>query len=115
MHRSIYFVLLAVGALTGCSNFSSQPASSSIDATVTRGVVVAEQTLTALERAALHYTSLPTCGSGVKICADPTIKSAIKSADTVAYNAVVRFRNGRETAANVWAALDAFGRLLPHN
>jgi hypothetical protein len=59
-----------------------------------RPVTVAELevSLTALERTAFVYTSLPPCGGASLVCADPAIKAWIKAIDRVAYDAVTAAR-----------------------
>jgi hypothetical protein len=77
-----------------------------------RTVAEAELALTAAERAALAYTSLPPCPAA-KICADPALKAKIKSADVIAYNAVVAARDNPALAGAAWSAITALGGLIP--
>lgn len=76
-------VILAVaGALSACAAGGSGP-------TPKASVLTLESGLTAAERLALNYVSLPRCGANApSICSDPAVVAAIKQRDLAAYTAV---------------------------
>jgi hypothetical protein len=75
-------------------------------------IAEAELALTAAERAALAYTSLPPCPAA-KVCADPALKAKIKAADIIAYNAVVAARTNPALVGAAWSAITALSGLIP--
>ena len=66
-------------------------------------VAALESSLTAAERLALAYTSLPLCPAATKVCADPVVKVKIKMLDNDAYNAVKAVEANPTTAQLVLA------------
>lgn len=81
-------------------------------------VAALESALTAAERGALAYTSLPRCPQPTPVCSDPAKVAAIKAADMTAYNAVsaaeasVRAGNTPDVTA-AEAAVAALTALMP--
>jgi hypothetical protein len=75
-------------------------------------VAAMENGLTAAEKVATAYTSLPVCNTpAVHPCADPVLKAKIKADDVIAYNAVMSLRaNGG--SVNLTAAQTAVAVLL---
>jgi|SRR5579863_284665 len=94
-HRSLLALPLAVG-LFSCAN---PGVSAKVDAAVVG--------LTAAERAALVYTSLPRCPAAA-ICSDPATVQRIKDADNTAYAAV---KMAEANEALLGAALQAISAL----
>lgn len=85
-------------------------------ASVQTDVAKAEVALTAAERVALHYVTLPPClKAHAPLCSDAAVVARIKQADNAAYAAVkaARASNNRSdlTAAN--AAVAALSALVP--
>lgn len=91
-----YVVLTALLTLAACVNPS---VTSKVDAAVVG--------LTAAERAALIYTSLPRCPTTV-ICSDPATVAKIKSLDNQAYVAV---KAAEQNEALLSAALSSISTL----
>lgn len=112
-HRLITaLTAIALSALAGCS--SQQAVTATGDQTI-RTVAGAEIALTAAEREALIYTSLPPCTAPQTnpVCADPAIKARIKAADNTAYNAVMAARQNAGTIAAAVSAIEALQSLIP--
>ena len=96
-HRPLLALVLAA-ALAACAN-----AGAGISAKVDAAVVG----LTAAERAALVYTSLPRCPAAA-LCSDPATVQKIKDADNIAYAAV---KAAEQNEALLGAALSAVSAL----
>ena len=92
---------LTLGVVTACSNKPTDTA------TVVAKVQVA---LTAAERIAINYVTLPACPKA-PICADETVVARIKQADKVAFEAVMAARQAGSNA-NLAAANAAIAALL---
>jgi hypothetical protein len=103
--------LLCVGtlalALAGCANSGGTQ-------TAVAGTEVA---LTAAEKAATLYVTLPQCGPAhpAPICSDAPVIAKIKAADNVAFDAVMAARAGGSDAkvATANAAIAALVELIP--
>lgn len=78
----------------------------------TNSVAGAEIALTSAEKAALVYTSLPRC-PGVALCSDPTLVTKIKSADNVAYGAVMAARSNSALVAVALTSIQNLTNLIP--
>lgn len=98
MKRAILVGICACLGLAGCASPSSR---------VQNSVVAAEEGLTAAERAALIYTSLPRCPART-VCSDPAVVARIKLLDNQAYTAVMM---AKQNEALVGAALTAISSL----
>lgn len=81
LRRMIGAATTALMILTGCAGNPPSAATSN-------GVAGAQVALTAAEKAALTYSSLPQCPKQAPLCSDAATIGKIKSADTAAYNAV---------------------------
>lgn len=76
-----------------------------------------ESGLTAAERAALGYTSLPRCPQSSGVCSDQATVTKIKAADTQAYNAIkaaeaVAVQGGNPDTTAAEASLSALVSLV---
>lgn len=81
---------------------------------VNRGVAVAEQTLTLLERAALQYTSLPRCGTGgPTICSSRAVVANIRKYAIQAHNALVAARQNEAMIEPAWTAINMLRSVIP--
>lgn len=103
MMKNIALAIVLGLSLTtaACSNKPSDTAST---------VAKIEVALTAAERIAINYVTLPACPKA-PICADAEVVARIKQADNVAFDAVMAAR-ASGTNANVAAANAAIAALL---
>lgn len=81
--------------------------------TVSNDVLAAEQTLTATERLALIYTTLPRCGGVARVCSDHATVQKIKDLDNQAYMAVKAARQNAGLLSAALAAIGAFQKAVP--
>ena len=101
------------------STVISAPAASgtpSSIAVVNRGVAAAEQALTLAYRAALVYTGLPRCGTGLRICSDVETVRKIRSYAIQAHNALIAARENEaniDLVSRMWVAIEAFRAIVP--
>ena len=79
----------------------------------TNSVAGAEIALTAAEKAALVYTSLPRCPSSSLLCSDSALVSKIKSADNVAYETVTAARSNSALVAVALTSIQTLTNLIP--
>lgn len=75
-------------------------------------IAAAEQSLTAIEQAALIYTSLPRCPAAAP-CSDPATVAKIKALDNQAYTAVMAARNNSALLSAAIAAITNFSAAIP--
>lgn len=106
MYKSIIGLGFAL-ALTAC-------VSEKETAPVQTSVASVEIALTAAEKLALNYTTLPRCGTAfVPLCSDPVVVAKIKSMDNTAYNAVVAARKDTNLIAAALIAVNEFSSIVP--
>jgi hypothetical protein len=107
-YTSIGFAVMIFGAL------AMWLAACSPGATTT-AVAQTEVALTAAEKAATLYVSLPQCPKGTPLCSESAIIVQIKAADTVAFNATMAARSGGDDAkvAAANAAIATLVTLIP--
>lgn len=98
--------LLSLTLLAGCASPGAQN-------TVNNDVLAAEQSLTAIERTALIYTTLPRCGGVARVCSDPATVQKIKDLDNQAYMAVKAARQNAGLLSVALAAIGAFQKAVP--
>lgn len=98
--------LLSLALLASC-------VSPGLQNTVSNDVLAAEQSLTAIERTALIYTTLPRCGGVARVCSDPATVQKIKDLDNQAYMAVKAARQNAGLLSVVLAAIGAFQQAVP--
>ena len=98
-------VAATVVGLGACSLFTPTPTAT---VTAANDVGSAELALTAADKLALDYTSLPACPTAAPVCADPATKTKIKSLAQTAFNAVMA---ARANPAMLAAALTAINDL----
>jgi hypothetical protein len=85
--RKIFLFIAAVGFLTAC------------DTTVLSGIAATETALTGAETTAKEYIALPACAdNGPIVCSDAAIITKIKTADQIAYDAVVNAQTAAQAA-----------------
>lgn len=96
--------------LAGCAGTATNPAAST-----QTGVAAAEVALTAAEKAALTYASLPQCPVGAPICSDAATIAKVKAGDNTAYAAVKAARASGASAdiAVANAAIAALVSMVP--
>ncbi len=97
---------LALVSILGIQGCTTSP-------TVANDVLAAEQTLTAAERLALIYTTLPRCGGAARVCSDQATVQRIKDLDNQAYVAVVAARQNTALLSAALAAIGAFQNAIP--
>lgn len=102
---ALVFVVLAGLGLSACNTSGVAPV-------IDNSVAAAEVTLTAAERTALIYTSLPRCPK-VTICSDPVIVAKIRRLDNEAYDAVKLARKDAGLISGAIAAIAAFQAVIP--
>lgn len=81
----------------------------------TTTVAQTEVALTAAEKAATLYVSLPQCPKGTPLCSDSAVIVQIKAADNAAFNATMAARSGGDDAkvAAANAAIAALVTMIP--
>jgi hypothetical protein len=105
---SVTFTVLIWGALAvwlaACSPGATQTA-----------VARTEVALTAAEKAATLYVTLPQCPKASPFCSEAAIITQVKAADNVAYSAVMQARSGGDDAkvAAANAAIATLVSLIP--
>ena len=101
--RKFIMPIAALALLAGCVGGSA----------VQNDVLAAEKSLTALERLALIYTSLPRCGGAAQICSDPSTVQRIKDLDNQAYMAVKAAEQNSAMLSAALAAIGNFQKAIP--
>jgi hypothetical protein len=101
--KKLFVIPLATLALVGCA---AAPA-------VQNDVAAAEVTLTAAERLALIYTTLPPCGGAARICSDQATKQHLKDLDNQAFMAVKAARQNSALLSAALSSIAAFRNAIP--
>jgi hypothetical protein len=110
--KRLFAVTIAVG-LAACSTAPPAPSTT---------IASAEVALTAAEKTATAYVTLPLCPAGAttgpngKVCSQPVLVAKIKAADDVAYDAVLAARDGTGSVQQIIdavSALSAATALIP--
>lgn len=82
-----FLPIVAMAALTACSS-----------ATKSSDAYALASALTAADRVALGYMTLPTCTGATPVCSDPAVKQKIKVQAQIAYDAVKQAEAGDSAA-----------------
>lgn len=107
MMGRIFSAVAVCALLVGCGQQAATQA-------VTTDVAAAEIALTAAERLAFIYTSLPHCLSAPSpVCSDPATVAKIKALDNRAYSAVVAARNNAALVGLAVVAITDLRNTIP--
>ena len=92
-----------IGLLAACSTSTS----------VSNDVAATEIALTAAERVALIYTTLPRCSSSATLCSTQAMVDKIKSLDQRAYTAVEAAKADSALISAAWVAISTLQSAIP--
>jgi hypothetical protein len=99
---SIFALGLTIAGVAACTSTSVQ-----------NDVSAAEIALTAAERVALIYTSLPRCGGAATICSKQVTVDSIKALDLNAYTAVKAAEQDETLVSAAWIAIASLSGAVP--
>ncbi len=97
---------VALGVVVGLASCTTTPA-------VGNDIAAVEIALTAAERAALIYTSLPRCGGVATLCSSQATVDRVKAADQQAYQAMKAAQKDSGLISAAWGAISAFQLATP--